>query len=222
MLKTARYWLSANYKTVFFNFKYLPIRQALQLPIRINKRCLLLKTGGKVRIDTAIYPGMISIGEGKIGIFDLYRSRSVWEVKGEIVFKGKVKIGHGSKICVGDTGKLVIGNNFEISAESSLVCFKEIVIGDNCLLSWDILIIDTDFHKITGVSDGTVSNPDKKIIIGSNVWIGCRSTILKGSEISSNTVVAANTVVNKKFETGNCVIGGNPGKIVKTSINWKY
>ena len=64
---------------------------------------------------------MISIGYGEVGIFDMKRSRSIWQVYGEVVFKGKANIGHGSKISVDKNGTLELGNNFKTTAESAIV-----------------------------------------------------------------------------------------------------
>lgn len=82
-------------------------------------------------------------------------------------------------------------------AESSIVCFDEIIFRENCLISWDNFIMYNDFHKI--YKNDKVINENKRVIIGNDVWIGCRSTILKGSEIASNSVIAAASIVTKKF-----------------------
>ncbi|MBA2585639.1 MAG: maltose acetyltransferase, partial [Chthoniobacterales bacterium] len=51
-------------------------------------------------------------------------------------------------------------------------------------------------------------------IIGDNVWIGMNAVILKGVAIGENSVVAAGAVVTKSVPE-NCVVAGNPAKIVK-------
>ena len=52
------------------------------------------------------------------------------------------------------------------------------------------------------------------IVVGNNVWIGAKATILDGSNIGNNCVVAAGAVVKGVFPN-NCVIGGIPAKILK-------
>ena len=52
---------------------------------------------------------------------------------------------------------------------------KSINFGDDNLLSWDILMMDTDFHKIIS-SDGEERNKPSAIDVGNHVWIGCRVT----------------------------------------------
>lgn len=75
---------------------------------------------------------------------------------------------------MGDTGILEIGEDFNITAETTIVAFTKIQFGNNCLLSWDVLIMDTDFHKIKNEHGAILNNPEPNII-GDKVWIGCRS-----------------------------------------------
>lgn len=208
-------------KTIYFNFKYLSFFEALQLPIFVSHRVVLKSTEGRVylAISKKIKPAMIKIGYGYVGIFDNSRSRSIWECSGEVVFYGETNIGHGSKICVGSIGKLEFGCGVEITAESQIVCVKHIILGKNVLISWQCLIMDTDFHKI--ISDGVVKNLDKEIVIGNDVWIGCRSTILKGVSITDGVVIAANSNVVKSIGEKNCIAGGNPAKALVNDIVWK-
>jgi acetyltransferase-like isoleucine patch superfamily enzyme len=51
------------------------------------------------------------------------------------------------------------------------------------------------------------------IRIGRNVWIGANSVILDGTVIGDNCIVAAGSVMNRRFPS-NCIIQGNPAKVV--------
>ena len=207
-------------KTLIINLKYFPIKTALKLPILVSNNVCLKKVSGDIILDTNIRTGIIKIGFGDIGIFDKNRSRSIWQVSGRIIFKGKSNIGHGSKISVNKQGKLILGDEFKISAESSIICNNNITFGDNCLISWDCLIMDTDFHKVFNMYNERLNN-DKPIVIGSNVWIGCRNTILKGTVIGDNVIVAANSNVCGYVEGENQIIGGNPIKTLKNDVYWE-
>lgn len=55
----------------------------------------------------------------------------------------------------------------------------------------------------------------KDVRIGENCWIGMNSVILPGVCLGNNTIVGAGAIVTKSFEEGNCVIAGNPAKIIK-------
>lgn len=112
--------------------------------------------------------------------------------------------------------RIKIGNNVGISG-ATIYARKGIDIGDNTLVGGNVKILDNDFHPI----DAEARNADikekicaKPIKIGKNCFIGCNSIILKGTVLGDNCVVGAGAVVSGKFED-NCVIAGNPAKIVK-------
>lgn len=81
----------------------------------------------------------------------------------------------------------------------------------------------SDQHAVIDVNNN-VLNPPKAISIGNHVWIGCRSTILKGVCIADDNIVAANSTVTKSFTNNNSIIGGH-GKnveVIKNNINWRH
>ena len=59
----------------------------------------------------------------------------------------------------------------------------------------------------TDVSQGNV-------VISNDVWIGFRSTILKGVNIGPGAIVAANSVVTKSVDAFT-IAAGNPAKFVR-------
>jgi acetyltransferase-like isoleucine patch superfamily enzyme len=209
------------FKTLYFNLKYLSFKQAIHLPILIARKVSLRKFAGSVILDCNPKIGIVKIGFGDVGIFDYKGSRSIWEVNGKVIFRGKANIGHGSKISVGKDGCLYVGDNFVITAESTIICAKEVVIGNGCLFSWDILVMDTDFHKIYD-ENGQIINEPRGIEIGDNTWIGCRSVILKGVKLPKNTIIGANSVVSKNcsFKEDGTLIAGIPAHVLKKNICW--
>jgi acetyltransferase-like isoleucine patch superfamily enzyme len=209
-----------NLKTIWFNLKYFPLRQALKLPVLISKNVYLKEVSGRIYIDNLIRFGLIRIGYGNVGIFDKKMSRTIWEVYGDVTFCGSASIGHGSKIVVGPDASLIFGENLKITAESSIVAFKRVQIGNDCLLSWDTLLMDTDFHKVKNDKREIINSP-QPIIIGDNVWIGCRSIILKGSVIPKNSIIAINSLVNKELLVDNCIYGGSPVRCLKKNTYWE-
>ena len=206
-------------KTLRFNFHYFPLKTALKLPVVVSHRTYLRELHGKVELPEKVERAMIKIGFGDVGHYDRKRSRGIWQVSGTVSFGGQASIGHGSKISV--RGDLKLGAGFNMTAESTIVCAKEIRFGDDCLLAWDILVMDTDEHPLynrhetsrreTRVSIPVPSpevpspesnkmenkriNPDKPIIVGNHVWIGCKCVLLKGAEVPDDTVVAAGTLL---------------------------
>ena len=109
--------------------------------------------------------------------------------------------------------KIEIGENTFINRRSELMCKESIIIGSNCAISWDVTIADTDYHTINGTKN------TEAITIGDNVWIGCKSTILKGVTIGDGAVVASGSVVTRDVPA-KALVGGNPAKIIKEEVDW--
>lgn len=95
-----------------------------------------------------------------------------------------------------------------------------VIIGNNCMLSWNIHIFASDSHTIYDAKTKKLLNWGKEIIIGDNVWVAMDCTVLKNSFIAKNCVVGASAVVAGKFTEENCVIAGNPAKVVKRGVAW--
>ena len=230
-------------KTLRFNFHYFPFKTALKLPVVVSHRTYLRELHGKVTLPEKVETAMVKIGFGDVGHYDRKRSRTIWQVRGTVAFGGKASIGHGSKISV--RGDLKLGADFNMTAERTIVCAKEIRFGDDCLLSWDILVMDTDEHPIyyrhetarhetrdsspvpcsevpSPASNNNRINPDKSILVGNHVWIGCKCVLLKGTEVPDNTVVAAGTLLTSSFSGEHQVIGGNPPSILKHDVRWEH
>ena len=206
-------------KTLRFNLHYFPLKTALKLPVIVSHRTCLRELHGKVVLPEKVQTAMVKIGFGDVGHYDRKRSRSIWQVSGTVTFGGKASIGHGSKLSV--RGKLSLGADFNMTAESTIVCAKEIRFGDDCLLSWDILVMDTDEHPLYDKAQQRI-NPDKPIIVGEHVWIGCKCVLLKGAEVPNDTVLAAGTLLKSGFAGEQQVIGGNPPSILKRDVRWEH
>ena len=206
-------------KTLRFNFHYFPFKTALKLPVVVSHRTYLRELHGKVELPEKVETAMVKIGFGDVGHYDRKRSRGIWQVSGTVSFGGKASIGHGSKLSV--RGDLKLGAGFNMTAESTIVCAKEITFGDDCLLAWDILVMDTDEHPLYD-KDNERINPDKPIVVGNHVWIGCKCILLKGAEVPNDTVLAAGTLLKSAFAGDNQVIGGNPPSILKREVHWEH
>lgn len=126
-------------------------------------------------------------------------------------------------ICIEDDGgEIQIGAFTVIFGKSHLACIEgtKIDIGKNCLFSANITIRTGDSHSLVDTNTGKRINPSKDVKIGNHVWVGNGATILKGIEIPEDCVVGACAVVTHTPQEGNCVLAGNPAKVVKTGVVW--
>jgi acetyltransferase-like isoleucine patch superfamily enzyme len=209
-------------KTVYFNLRVLPFRQAIRLPLLVSPKVALYDLRGNVTVPDPVRPAMILIGFGELGAFDYRRSRAVWEVAGRVVFDGPVRLGNGFKLSVAETGTVTFGEDFVGLNEAQAICRQSIRFGRGVGIGWNSLITDTDFHVLIPI-EGEPGPADAPIEIGDGSWVGARSTIMKGVRIPHDTIVAAGSVVARSVEEPNTVVAGNPAKTVKTGIaGWRY
>ncbi len=208
-------------KTIYFNLRMLPFKQALKMPLFIAYHTKFISLKGRITIKADIKPGMIRFGFGTVGVIDKKYTRTLIEINGIIEFDKKANFGYGSKISIGENGILKVGNNFVISANSTIICFNSITIGEDVLFSWEILVMDTDFHQTLNTIQNKVNlNISKPITIGKNSWVGLRCLILKGTCIPANTIVGAGSLLNKNYEIEeNTLLAGNPAVPKKKNLS---
>lgn len=205
-------------KTVFLNFKCLPIKQAYRLPILIGKNVRIKAISGEIVIDSPIETAMIKIG---MDLFfrDDYKRSSIIENYGRLVFKGHALFHTGVIIATGINATLSFGDFFIVGADSILYARESISFGTRVNISWNFQILDTDFHYIKKIDDSTVTSNTKPVEIGDGVWIGNHVSIGKGTILPHGTIVCSTSYVNKRFDIPNCIIGGVPAKALKEGFS---
>lgn len=117
------------------------------------------------------------------------------------------------------TPTIDIGENCSFGQYNHITAINKISIGDNCQTGKWVTISDnnhgnTDLEslRIPPIKREVISKGP--VIIGNNVWIGDKATVLSGVTIGDGVVVAANTVVTKDVPAY-CVVAGIPARIIK-------
>lgn len=208
-------------KTIIFNFKALPLRKAVKLPIFIAYDADT-HIHGNLIIEGNVTPAMIRVGFLRpLACDSKEQTRLYVEKGGRLILKGEAHIGHGARIIVRKQGEMILGENFAISANTTIQCYKRIRFGRDIQFAWDCLVMDSDTHNIIS-EGGHICNKPKEIVFGDKIWIGCRTTILKGASIPSNCVIGACSFVSggKEFEKDH-VIAGSPAQSVKRIKTWE-
>lgn len=114
---------------------------------------------------------------------------------------------------------ILFGSNCSIGAYNHITCINQILIGENFLSGKWVTISDnshgafdeTELQKSPQNRDIMSKGP---VIIGKNVWVGDKSTILSGVKIGDGVIVAANSVVTNDVPSY-CMVAGTPARIIK-------
>lgn len=126
----------------------------------------------------------------------------------------------GVQLSCSKGGVIIIGDNTTFSGESHIVARKMIKFGDDCTVSWNTQIMDTDSHLL--FSNGVRINPDKEVLIGNHVWICSHTIISKGVTIPDECVVACGSIITRNSDMkSNSIIAGLPVKIIKSDVKWE-
>lgn len=139
----------------------------------------------------------------------------------KLIIKNNVIIRNSIIEIIGNNCTIIIGNNCMIGHDCYLSAKEENItlsIDDNCGLSRNVKVMTSDGHPI--FQNDKRINEAKDIIISNNVWIGDNVTILKNVNIGSNSVLGINSLVTKNVPN-NCVVAGNPARVIKENITWE-
>lgn len=115
-----------------------------------------------------------------------------------------------------------IGEKCCFGAFNHITCTNKINIGDRCLTGKWVTITDnshgrTDYLSLQIPPIRRPIYSKGPVIIGNDVWIGDKATILPGVTIGDGAVIAANSVVTKDVPAYS-VVAGNPARIIKQNI----
>lgn len=85
---------------------------------------------------------------------------------------------------------------------------KGLTIGEKTIVAFDAIILSHDYASRRHAA---------KTVVGSYCFIGCGSIIMPNVTVGNHSIVAAGSVVTKDVPN-NCIVAGNPAKIIKTDI----
>lgn len=208
-------------KTMIINFRLLPIRQAVKLPIVATRAVVLESLKGKLVITKPAKFGMVKIGTFNTDFFSWNGDKCMLNINGKVFIYGLVQLGVGCKICVDETAVLEIGGNACIGPNVKIICREHIVFGDNIRIAWDGQIFDTNFHYVKDIENGTVKRLTSPVVIGKNNWFGNRCTIMPGTQTNDYFIAASNSLCNKDYrETipSHSLVAGSPAKLIKRNV----
>lgn len=158
--------------------------------------------------------GFLKVGTGIPFGFLCPDDRTLLNIRGRLNVRGQFVIGRGCRVCVDPGAELTLNSGY-IAPFSQLIIRHGLEIGERCAISWNCELLDEDFHHLEpGKPTGA------PIRIGNRVWVGSGAKILKGVWIADGSVVAANSVVTKRFEEPNTLLGGVPARVLRTGISW--
>lgn len=117
---------------------------------------------------------------------------------------------------------ITIGDGSEIGSGAHITAVNSIVLGKNVLCGKNVTITDNahgaiERHQLKMSPIKRAISSKGPVIIGNNVWIGDKSSILPNVRIGEGCIIAANSVVTKNIPPF-CIAAGIPAKVIKEVI----
>ncbi|RMB58153.1 acyltransferase [Tessaracoccus antarcticus] len=159
-----------------------------------------LRAAGRGHLGARVGRG---VKMGGPGTYDLRRGSTITD-------DVRIWVGEGATLTLMPGAKL--GDRCIVNVES------EVILGPNTRVSWNVQILDTDFHWLRG-EDGRIRPHTRPIVIEGDVLVGTGAMLLKGVTVGRGAVVAAGAVVRRDVAAG-AVVAGNPAVEVGRVTGW--
>ena len=160
----------------------------------------------RLRHPQVVTEGMVYLGKGV--------ELSARKGYGRIVLGRWVHLGDGNRLRAHE-GTLRIGDKTVLGRENTFNCYLDLHVGAQCIVADCVYVCDFD-HRFDEVDrpikdQGLVKTP---VRIGDDVWLGVKSSVLRGADVGEGTVVAAHAVVRGTVPPFS-VVAGVPGRVVR-------
>ena len=203
-------------KTLYFNFRVLPFRQAMRLPIYLYGRIRFNSLCGKVNITAPIQKGMIKMGYRWIDLWPTSFLPTQLNISGILIFNGSCIISGGVALIIqSKTATCEIGNQCVIGGGSTIKSLDTLYIGDYTRITGNCIVMNSNMHYVKNIETGLIQKTWGPIIIGKWCWINQGTTITKGSVVPDYSIVARNSFLNKDYSQKgpNAFIVGAPAQV---------
>ncbi|MDD4969982.1 MAG: Coenzyme F420 hydrogenase/dehydrogenase, beta subunit C-terminal domain [Paludibacter sp.] len=161
--------------------------------------------------------GSILLGYKRIRGSKLETRLAVEENATMSIDRGNVSVYYGTDILVFKDAHLTFKGTATINQHVQIICMDNITIGDDVLISRDVVIRDNDGgHEI--LTEGYKKTAP--VVIGNHVWIGQGALIMKGVTIGDGAIIGAGAWVGTNVKP-NSLVMGDPARTVQKDIEWR-
>ena len=162
-------------------------------------------------------PDNVSVGEGS-WLYSAYAFLHCCSTRPCALRVGRnTGIYTGSFFDLGPHGEVQIGDYCTLVG-AIIASNSRVLIGSYSFLAHEVVIADGFAAAPWRDSSAAALLPphEPAVVLGEDVWVGARATLLKGARIGSGAVIGAATVVDFEVPPG-AIVAGNPARVVGTT-----
>lgn len=211
------------WKTIYLNFKLLPLNHAIHFPIHLYGRWNFRIMKGRITIPASqVKFGAYKFGVDIAGYFtSLINTLSMHKNSCFELDEG-VRIGQGVQICLYPGATLKMKRFSSLGDNVKVIDYHMITIGERSGITWDCQISDFNSHFILDSATNMISTIYKPVVIGDYCWICNRTVVMPGTVLSNRVIVASSSLLNRDYTklgiTEGSLIGGIPAKLIRTGL----
>lgn len=152
----------------------------------------------------------------------LWNSRIDFNLNDSVVYLSSNIHDYSVNISLHKNNVCFIGKNNFFNGRTTFVLSeaKNIILGDDCFISYNVVFRTSDGHCIYHASSKDRLNYAKSIYVGDHVWFGQNAMIFKGSKIGSGAIIGAGAVVSNKTVKSNTTSAGAPLRLIHEDTFW--
>ena len=132
--------------------------------------------------------------------------------RARLVLGARCEVDDATTIAVYDAGCIKLGPGSFVGHHCTLAARASIEIGAGTYLAELVSVRDHDHAVGTPLSSGEMAVDP--VVIGANVWIGAKATVLRGARIGEGAVIGANAVVRGEVPARS-VCAGVPARVIR-------
>ena len=206
-------------KSIYFNFRYLPFKQAIYLPIWVTTNFKVMKLKrGQIILDFPYRKNFFFGDCGSVGLQEM-KGGIYLEDGARLIMNAMCVIGQGTTIRCDKNAVIEFGRNFYCNKNCHIRSAERIKFGDECSLGWNVQINTDDGHSI--LHDGKAVKRVGSIDIGNHVWLTSNTIVAKNVSIADGCIIAQGAVVSKSITEPKTLVGGVPAKPIRHNVEWE-
>lgn len=125
-----------------------------------------------------------------------------------------VVVKEGARICsCNEMAQIRIGARTTIGYHTFIFASAAISVGEDCLIAPFVYIVDSNHGSLRKERINRQPNTSSPIVIGDDVWIGTKATVLAGVTIGNGAIVASGATVNQDVAPYT-IVGGTPARLI--------
>lgn len=137
----------------------------------------------------------------------------------------RVLIGTGTVLRAGlhlaGKASVFIGDNTTMGQARLSASNADLVVGDDCQFSEDVVVQGSDQHSLVDAASGAVLHTERRHVrIGRHVWLGRRAMVQPDVTLGNGCVVEPGAVVTRDV-AANTLVGGSPAVLLREGVSWK-